>query len=254
MAGFRPLAMVYGGSILMVSGLLAAACSLDSSGVDPDTGATTIGAGGSPTTTSTGAAGGSTTTGTGGAGGAGGGAGGSGGVGGIPGTGGSGGVGGIPGTGGSGGVGGIPGTGGAGGMGGIGGDGGAGGGVVCAVDAQFSLDVANSVMAAGTTVGAANDTYASGCAGLGQASGDFIYEVTANVTGIATAQLLSNYTGVLDVRLGCDPAAQNVNCDQGQMVMYSFPVSSGTTYYIIVDGGDGEQGTFSLDVTVVANM
>ena len=245
--------MVYGGSILMVSGLLAAACSLDSSGVDPDTGATTIGAGGSPTTTSTGSASGSTTTGTGGAGGAGGGAGGSGGVGGIPGTGGSGGVGGIPGTGGSGGVGGIPGTGGAGGVGG--GQGGAGGGIVCEPAGEPMLNGMQPLVLKGDTSLATetNDTHAYGCMGYGAISNDVIYEITPTVSGMVTAELVSPlYAGLVYARSDCGIKATEYDCDDtAGLATITFMVTAMEPFFIVVDGA-GEEGAFTLTVNLLA--
>jgi hypothetical protein len=227
--------------MVMAVGAVAAACSLNAAGIDAESVATTTaGVGGAPTTTSNGMGGVGGPTGTGGIGGAGGGDGGSGGVGGIPGTGGSGGTGGIPGTGGAGG-----GAGGAG-----GGAGGAGGGIVC-TDAVYTLGEASPVAVNdGENTTAPNNTAAQGCSGHGQSSGERIYAVTPDANGTATVSVVGDFTTVVYVRTDCDNPASEIMCSQASSVMYDFPVISATTYYIFVDGNSGEEGTFTLNVTL----
>ena len=241
MALFRYLPMSYGGSLAVAAGLFAAACSLDPSGSDDGGGPTTTGVGGNPTTSNTGmgAAGGGTTTGTGGNGGAGGG------------VGGTGGVGAGPGTGGSGGTGGTGGTGGAGGTGGTGGNGGAGGGIVCDTQA-FGLNMGDPLVIDDTTIGGTNSTNANGCSGLGTISNDIIYELTPAVGGTFTAMLDSPaYQGVLYARSDCDDIASEIACDVTEgITTVSFPVMFGMPFFLVVDGGNGANGAFTLTLTL----
>jgi len=81
-------------------------------------------------------------------------------------------------------------------------------------------------------------------------SGELIYAVTANAGGTATVILDGSFTFVNYVRSDCDDPTSEITCSEGAMVMYSFPVLGGTTYYIVVDGFSGEVGTFTLNVTL----
>lgn len=215
-------------------GAIAAACSLNSAGIDAESAATTTaaGMGGAPSTTSNGMGGVGGPAGTGGIGGAGGGAGGSGGVGGIPGTGGAGGVGGIPGT---------------------GGDGGTGGVIVCEIAEQIALPDNNSVERDGTTDSPmwSNQTHANSCNGSGKFSNEVIYEMTAGTNGEVTATLDSpGYSGLVYARSDCGIIGTELDCDANpQLGTIVFPVTGMVPFFIIVDGNSGEQGTFLLTVT-----
>ena len=143
-----------------------------------------------------------------------------GGTGGTPGTGGN------PGTGGTAGAGGVGGAGGAGGAGG--GAGGAGGGVVCA-DAAYPLSEASPINIVDDTTSAANDTAAQGCGAVGQTSGELIYAVTPNASGMATAEFSGLFTAVVYVRSDCDDQASEIMCFEGSMLTYDFIVVGGMT-------------------------
>jgi len=127
--------------------------------------------------------------------------------------------------------------------------------VVCA-NAEYDPTAANPVMIMDDTMTEPGDTFAVGCNGHGAASGEFIYAVTPDVTGEITVTFASApvpFTGVVYVRLGCDMASEFV-CNEGSSVEYNFPADGDTTYYIVVDGNAGEEGMFTLDVTLAPGM
>lgn len=92
-----------------------------------------------------------------------------------------------------------------------------------------------------------NDSYP--CSTLDYSGPEYVFRFTATGTGDATVTL-SGLTAELDVFVteeaaGCSPATCIATGDSAA----TFPVVAGTTYNLIVDGRDGAQGFFRIDLT-----
>ncbi|MGZ3419855.1 MAG: DUF4215 domain-containing protein, partial [Polyangiales bacterium] len=111
----------------------------------------------------------------------------------------------------------------------------------------------------GSTVGLTNDFPKIGCEWSGNnASPDAVYAVTAPIDGLLVAKLDPNFPAQLQVRSACVDGAIGTS-DTCKLttgtgaVTQTFPVVSGSTYYVIVDGPSNTvpaQGSFRLDLSV----
>ena len=112
----------------------------------------------------------------------------------------------------------------------------------------------------GNTSGA-TDKFQSG-GGLGNCvSGSFlgpdrVYAVTPSASGMLTTALTTKYNlGFVHTRTACPGVlADEVACEysfQPGTSTITFPVTGGTTYYVIADGGQNQGGTFTLKLTLM---
>jgi hypothetical protein len=104
----------------------------------------------------------------------------------------------------------------------------------------------------GTTLGRANDYSpgtATGCA-LGTTAPDVVYSITARTTGTITATTCgSSYDTFLYVSTSCGSSTTCSDDSCGLQSSISFPVTAGTTYYLIVDGYSVSSGPYVLNIS-----
>jgi hypothetical protein len=206
-------------------------------------GAGGAGAGGAPA-----AAGGS-----GGASAAGGGAG-SGGTGATSGSSGTAGGAGVAGTGGSG-TGGTSGGAGTSGSGGSAGTGGAGGDPDACPGASVSIGPGITTID-GSTSGETNDYVPPGCTPSGSGN-DVVYAVTPQQSGSLTAKVTPQgfSTCLCRITPSCTPNFANncvVSLTIGNSVTTTFPVTAGTTYYLVIDSYTvAVTGSYTLELTLL---
>ncbi len=106
------------------------------------------------------------------------------------------------------------------------------------------------------------DTYS--CVGWDESGPEYVYEYTATVTGQATAHIDELVDEIIELVFGpmqnldvfiLDPSG---GCNANSCVAYhddtvSWAVTAGSTWYIVVDGYQGDTSPFDLTVTEVAN-
>ena len=106
------------------------------------------------------------------------------------------------------------------------------------------------------------DTYS--CIGWDESGPEYVYEYTAAVTGQATAHVNELIDELIEIVFGpmqnldvfiLDPAG---GCNANSCVAYhddtvSWAVTAGSTWYIVVDGYQGDSSPYDLTVTEVAN-
>lgn len=83
---------------------------------------------------------------------------------------------------------------------------------------------------------------------------DIVYKIVASATGNITATVDPSYDASLFVRAGsCTLIASQVACSEsggiGGFESLTVPVTSGQSYYFVVDGHNGAAGAYSVDFT-----
>jgi cysteine-rich repeat protein len=112
-----------------------------------------------------------------------------------------------------------------------------------------------TVSIAGSTATYAGDYGSTGCTGTGL---DRVYAVTSHVTGTMTAKITATGTAttspLIYARSGACASGTELACANKTKTppdTISWPVTSGSTYYVFVDGYGGWKGAFTLDLSAL---
>lgn len=112
-----------------------------------------------------------------------------------------------------------------------------------------------TVSIAGSTATYANSNSSSGCTGTGL---DRVYAVTSHVTGTMTAKITATGTSttspLIYARGGACASGTELACANKTKTppdTITWPVTSGTTYSVFVDGYGGWKGAFTLDLSAL---
>lgn len=102
----------------------------------------------------------------------------------------------------------------------------------------------------GTTVGQGAN-YTASCGYLTDTSPDVVYSITARTTGsITVAACGSGFDTVVYVDTACGASATICNDDFcGLQSSVTFSTTAGTTYYVVMDGYNGQSGAYTLAVS-----
>ncbi len=120
---------------------------------------------------------------------------------------------------------------------------------------EDAIEVFDGSFIEGTTVGSANDYDSEACTCCGATGADVVYFVQLAAHEQVTATLDGDFDTVLYIATDCGDIWNS--CCAGDDIWGSGESvtccsDEGGTYYIIVDGYDGQEGDFALDVAVSA--
>lgn len=106
----------------------------------------------------------------------------------------------------------------------------------------------------GNTAGAMADRTGTGlCDSPG--TKDVVIQVTPPSSGRLAVALDPSFDASLYIRTSCTSPASQLVCSEmgnsGELEVATFDVTGGNTYYIIVDGWDGDAGAFNVEVTLL---
>ncbi len=114
----------------------------------------------------------------------------------------------------------------------------------------MKLSQASPVLINGNTTGASNDGHSSGCSAYGAGSGDLVYAVIAASSGTLLVDYACNYNGHVYVRSDCANVNSEVGCDKSDADQIQLKVAPGQPYFVVMDGGASEEGSFTLTLTL----
>lgn len=142
------------------------------------------------------------------------------------------------------------------------GSGGAGGSVTPPPNDKCPGEAVTLNVGDATSIGSftdtASDDYSAACGGAG--AGDLVYAITLTGDGTFKAKVTATASSKLNpaiyLRSACEDDASNVQCaDNGTGgVEFIAGELKANTYYLIVDGGAGSEGAFTLALSLSAPM
>ncbi|NUP07660.1 MAG: DUF4215 domain-containing protein [Polyangiaceae bacterium] len=84
---------------------------------------------------------------------------------------------------------------------------------------------------------------------------EIVYKVTAPASGKLVAALAPSYDASLYIRTLCTTPSSQLVCAEeggpGDLELANVNVTAGSTYYVFVDGWDGDAGAYSIDFTLL---
>ncbi len=124
----------------------------------------------------------------------------------------------------------------------------AGSGPTCVVDSTLSCGASDSW--ATTSSGATNVVTNYSCVSFTETGAEYTYTFTPTANTTATVSLSSLGTNDLDVFIldGSSGTCSGSNCLDWGDTSTSFSATGGQTYYIVVDGFQGDAGSYDIDV------
>ena len=124
-----------------------------------------------------------------------------------------------------------------------------GGGATCAVD--FTLSCGSSDSWATTSAGSTTAVSAYSCVSFSETGAEYTYTFTPTGNTTATVSLSSLGSNDLDLFVldGTSGTCSGSNCLDWGDTSTSFSAVAGQTYYVVVDGFQGDAGSYDIDVT-----
>ena len=116
--------------------------------------------------------------------------------------------------------------------------------------ALFSLGLGASAHIDGDTTSQQNQGQSSGCNGYGAGSNDLVYAAFAEAAGTLTISWSAAYNAHVYVRATCEVEASEIDCSGTDTDTIAIPIAAGEIVYAIIDGGNSENGAFTLDLAL----